>query len=992
MSQFNAAHCIVLYGNNGKYSSVTLGVKVDVLFTYCNPISYSRIRPSTLLSRAQECHSVGRETDKDPDDASYQLLFKDDIEGFTSSIEGHKLLTDKMKIFTKGYEQDLIEKLIGSKIKKIGSSPHRDLNCMTHYLAKNAVGLLPKLPGINVLKFLPAGGAPLNYHLLSHTYDECSTSPSEPIAARVGWQFPSDSLLKTLIEKANSVDYSSMKGVDALEFTLGHDPKGSKKATCDIARTHIRNMKERFPANVVSFDVESVQMMEGDKNWLENFKGSELDRTGGNWNEGSGLATVRIPIPKFGTKGVKNFPARIILGDGVHWMLSIRFPIEEDKDPNTGDPVYKVSLGYIHEDQIKFLNELPTLLGLGVMNDRQDVQDVLHKVFGIETDLPCCLELDSLGLASGLNMTKTNMFTMNLVINGGLLNKLVSMNDGHWARKWIDLGAEFRSYCLMDVRFGYVTFIILICLLIRNIFPDPDVVCSTLELNQRQMMEFFVYIVVIGLSETKLNPEIRNSAVTRKDLCLSLRAFTKDRMTGKRKMMTGCVERIVAFSELLPDWANVTHGGPTRLAPVRAKFVSQYHVLKNMDLHHTSIRPNLEHVVGPELTSKITFNRGVDLKNCGTGTVLPGLQNLPALEGKVFTDALDQDILVRSMAKYHGQRTVDGILEWARLNPHKINPLLQKLDGKDLEAIIDPPPFWLTRTYVYERIRNMHFFLFNEAALVVAQIENRIRESQARVELEALSARNRSAAVYKNHCARENLLRTMDQERVERPMLRTGTQQRLFSQVPGDNWERNRKWKLKHKARKAKAKRLGNYYPKDTWREMGRRNLRHIKYARQMDLEQETQVDMATRQAPSSERQAVPCNMDDPHGEVTWEACEDKPQALLRPDTLCLAGRYTGVSRGGGYHREVTVTRQIPVQGRQVELDDTMENLTVTRQVCLDRRPAIPSTSGTDPRHPNYQPAGYESSEDEIDNDYVTSRMIDAGIYPKRKRSGFDRY
>jgi len=38
-------------------------------------------------------------------------------------------------------------------------------------------------------------------------------------------------------------------------------------------------------------------------------------------------------------------------------------------------------------------------------------------------------------------------------------------------------------------------------------------------------------------------------------------------------------------------------------------------------------------------------------------------------------------------------------------------------------------------------------------------------------------------------------------------------------------------------------------------------------------------------------------------------------------------------------------------------------------------------------------PAGYESEqEDEIDNDYVTSRMIGAGIYPKKKRTGFERY
>lgn len=291
------------------------------------------------------------------------------------------------------------------------------------------------------------------------------------------------------------------------------------------------------------------------------------------------------------------------------------------------------------------------------------------------------------------------------------------------------------------------------------------------------------------------------------------------------------------------------------------------------------------------------------------------------------------------------------------------------------------------------------------------------------MELETLSAKDRSAVVHKTHCARENLILTRNQGRIDRPLIRTGTQQRVLPQVPGDNLERNRKRKLKSKARKAKAKRLGNYFPRDSWREMGRRGLRHLKYDRQMDVEPMAQVGTVTQEACSSRPRAELCDMDGPSTEATWEACENRPQALLRTDKLCLGGEYFGNGRSGGigYKRKITVTRQIRSHGCQDELyegSSRMENVSVTRQVrshgcqgelydhssrkedfTVTRQfrshgsQVTPSTSSRDHHRPNYVPAGYESEqEDEIDNDYVTSRMIGAGIYPKKKRTGFERY
>ena len=136
------------------------------------------------------------------------------------------------------------------------------------------------------------------------------------------------------------------------------------------------------------------------------------------------------------------------------------------------------------------------------------------------------------------------------------------------------------------------------------------------------------------------------------------------------------------------------------------------------------------------------------------------------------------------------------------------------------------------------------------------------------MELETLSAKDRSAVVHKNHCARENLILTRNQGRIDRPLIRTGTQQRVLAQVPGDNLERNRKRKLKSRPR------------------------------------------------------AELCDMDGPSTEATWEACENRPQAILRTDKMCLGGEYFGNGRSGGtgYKRKITVTRQIRSHGCHDEL------------------------------------------------------------------------
>ena len=67
------------------------------------------------------------------------------------------------------------------------------------------------------------------------------------------------------------------------------------------------------------------------------------------------------------------------------------------------------------------------------------------------------------------------MTPMGVNVVGHTLNKCVSTGDGKWAWRWEEL-----PDCLGDLRFGFMTYNILTAVLIRDVFPDPDIVLKFL--------------------------------------------------------------------------------------------------------------------------------------------------------------------------------------------------------------------------------------------------------------------------------------------------------------------------------------------------------------------------------------------------------------------------------------------------------------------------------------------------------------------------------
>ena len=71
--------------------------------------------------------------------------------------------------------------------------------------------------------------------------------------------------------------------------------------------------------------------------------------------------------------------------------------------------------------------------------------------------------------------------------------------------------------------FGFVCYNVLAGMLLRDVFPDPDVVCRYLKCNQKVAADWFLDLVLMSLEGVEFHQGVEENAVTREEMILSLR-------------------------------------------------------------------------------------------------------------------------------------------------------------------------------------------------------------------------------------------------------------------------------------------------------------------------------------------------------------------------------------------------------------------------------------------------------------------------------------
>lgn len=692
---------------------------------------------------------------------------------------------EDMPVLTRNVQDEILKEVVGKKPQK-WYSKDRDKNFMQEFLENNSEQGLPKIP--NVVKYIP-GEIPLIYYLLA----EGEAQPD-------GYQYPSQVYLHEL-SKIPSLDINTTLGVTVYEITLCENPcEMTPSQFIKQVKDRIAEDRKRFPARFLSLDIEEM-----------NFP---LDRMEDLMKAASKKESVyyKLPIPH--DKKVSNIPARIIFGNGQTWLATIRFNWIIQTNMTTGEEEYCLSPESFPKELLDFTQYCSFLVGQNITEDMRKLKTFVKKVFGLEIRSPLYLDISSVLMALGWKLPLHNPFYVNLVTMGGLLNKAVSCADQKWCLPWTELDRVFRIYCIGDVRFGHSNFVVLMSLLIRNLFPDIDALCEALQFNQHQAIDWMTWFLGRALTSTGIHQQRFKEANTRIDLLCSLVAdpgeFQRDEYYR------------YYIGLLLPTWPNVMHGGPKSLQDVLPFFVKQMETIfrnQNVKVVHPELVVNFP-VVTEEIVIKMTHGKGDTSTTIQKGTDTPFMGKRDGY-GPMFQldpEHITIDDVSREIART-GQGLVHGVLEQARNCSKFRSALLRKLNTVDYKS--PQYSFWLEKTALYERIRNMQYFLTDQYIHYSVSHETEMERKIENVAKQEGRAIERSKSILKKRENRVDLIRTNKAKSAGRIQKKTGLQQRIYSKIPGDFTARNKRIDIQRKQRLKRIKEENpGFISKKQWKKM----------------------------------------------------------------------------------------------------------------------------------------------------------------------------
>ena len=431
------------------------------------------------------------------------------------------------------------EKRAGNKVDMIGEmvkfkpriNTGNDNACMKKYLSCVSRDRLDQPSMLRREKFLPVDAPLLDYLVES----------SKKV---VGWKYPRMEELE-YYQANRGLSLEMLKQVEVKELVCG---RSTREEIVEVARL-IERMnaldQEKFGTQVISLDVEDV-------------KATFYDtlRMAGKIQIPGGQAPLRTAVEKDMIYGYmkdtwKPIPGKIMFGNSITWTCLISLDLERDERFR-----YIVRRMEIQPENLDLLCDLPLAAGLAVRRDLQGREEFYSLVSGEDVSLERgFLDLTTLAILAGYKFHSMNMTAIGVQVMGTLLNKTVSTGDNLWGLRWNRIPEALQCYALGDIKFGFVTYNVLAGLLLRDVFPDPNVVCRFLECNQNTAVNWFLEFVLQSLEGVSYHQTAEDSALTREDMIRSLR-FRDDR----GKLCDVSPPFVKLWLELLGSWPSVTFG------------------------------------------------------------------------------------------------------------------------------------------------------------------------------------------------------------------------------------------------------------------------------------------------------------------------------------------------------------------------------------------------------------------------------------------------
>ena len=569
-----------------------------------------------------------------------------------------------------------------------------DSDCMTRYLAKvNQSGAqIPE--SIRYEEFLPAGAPLLDF--LAVSMDRIET-----------WKLPPRDEI-SFYQRARGLSTSMLDNVKVDEIIVGQSRAGQIERSMEIFWENWGKDQRMLPTQTVSMDNEEIQITLYDVYRLAGKIRCEFPILS---SEDVDKVTRYPGVPE--DRWVQ-LPVRIMLGNGLSWALMITINLEVNSQGR-----------YILEKKIKvqdmlldFLEEIPICTGLGVRTDATDVEFYYTLFSDRKIKLKGFIDLTSLSVLCGYNMRSMSMTPMGVNVVGHTLNKCASTGDGKWSLRWRMIPDPLKIYALGDLMFGHIAYSVLSSILIRDVFPDPDIVNRCLNVSDHWFsIAWVLELIAFSLDGVEVHNVDFDSARSRSEMIRSLRF----RYSESSTLMERSPARIELWCDLLGGWPALTSGGCRFIYQARERFLSQVKILKKsgfkwvLDVRMKDMGERFESYSRFGIhKDKLDACNYTDPAPFQYGMFRPRSLKVPAIR---FDPEKVKTFKIGKFCKTQTRGVKAVIFEWARLNPNKIRDFLSRLSTD--------PSFCKFYYGVYQGLRLIFKRLFNTEAMRIPDLDKK---------------------------------------------------------------------------------------------------------------------------------------------------------------------------------------------------------------------------------------------------------------------------
>ena len=610
-----------------------------------------------------------------------------------------------------------------------------DAQCMNKYLEKVVQDGIQVPQHININEFLPAGAPLLDF--LASTIERAET-----------WKYPPQEEIK-FYQKARSLSYNLLEDVIVKEIIVGETTDEEIRSIGTWMWKQWEKDQRMNPTQIISLDNEEIQSTLYDVYRLAGKIECESPRVATKIEE----KEQRPGLPE---DRPCQLPTKIMFGNGLSYCVIISINLERN---SRGE--YLIQRLRVQDEVVKLLESLPVCTGLGIRGDVTDIEFYYSILYGRTVSLQGYVDLAALAVMSGYNLMSKSMTPMAMQVIGTTMNKCCSTGDGKWAFGWFELPESLCVYGIGDILFGHVCYSILSTILVRDVFPDPEITCKFFGVpDQWFAMAWILELVAWSLDGIEIHNVDFEKARTREEMILSLRY----RYSSESSLMDVSPSKVKIWCKLLGGWPSITSGGCRFLLQAREKFLDQALTLKKskfkwkLKVTMKEISPSFisyaRFGLSPIVISQCKFT---DPAPFHFGLFRPRSCSVPPL---LMNPEKIKPATIGKLVKVQPRLMKSVIFEWARMNPYRIQKIFDRLVRDEL-----------FRKYVrgtYQGLRMIYRRIHNKEAVRIKEMDEAFIDNIAGQLVDEEERARKSLEMYRSRKERcehlRNALRTKDDE------------------------------------------------------------------------------------------------------------------------------------------------------------------------------------------------------------------------------------